>query len=54
MEGPFDLTTRDMGSELRYGLGNVLGTQNRSTLRLTSHHYVLYLNPIKDTHNTYI
>ena len=26
-KGPFDLATRDMDSELRYGLGNVLGTQ---------------------------
>ena len=24
--GPFDLTTRDIGLELRYGLGKVLGT----------------------------
>ena len=31
-EGPFDLTTRDMGLELRYGLGKLLGTQNCPTL----------------------
>ena len=42
-----DLITRNIGSELRYGLGKVLGTQNRLTLRLASFHYVLCLNPIK-------
>jgi len=49
----FDLTTRDMGSKLRYGLGKVLGTQNYPTLRLASHHCVLCLNPIKGALNTY-
>ena len=33
-EGPFDLTTKDMSLELRYGFGKVLGTQNHPTLRL--------------------
>ena len=46
-----DLTTRDMGSELRYHLGKVLGTQNCPTLRLASSHCVLGLNPIKGTLN---
>ena len=53
-EGPFDLTTRDMGSELRYGLGKVLGTQNRQTLRLASHHFDLCLNSIKGILNIVI
>ena len=53
-EGHFDLTTKDIGSEIRYGLGKVLGTQNRPTLRLASHHCVLCLNPIKSTFNTCI
>ena len=53
-EGPFGLTTRYMGSELRYGLGKVLGTQNRLILRLASHHCVLCLNPIKGILNTCI
>ena len=30
-EMTIDLTTKDMSSELRYGFGNVLGTQNRLT-----------------------
>ena len=47
----FDLTTKDMGFGLRYGLGKVLGTQNRPTLRLASHHCVLCLNPIKSILN---
>ena len=46
-----NLTTRDMGSKLRYSLGNVLNTQNCPTLRLASSHCVLCLNPIKDTLN---
>ena len=46
-----DLTTGDMGSELSYGLGKVLDTQNYSNLRLASSHYVLCLNPIKGTLN---
>ena len=45
-----DLTTKDIGLELRYGLGKVLGTQNHPTLRLASHHYVLYLNQIGRAH----
>ena len=47
----FYLTTKDMSSELRYGLGKMLGTQNCPTLRLASSHYVLCLNPIKGTLN---
>ena len=31
---PFDLTTRDMGPELRYSLGKVLGTKNCQTLKV--------------------
>ena len=50
----FDLTTRDMGSKFRYVLGKVLGTQDRPTLRLASHHYVLRLNLIKNMFNTCI
>ena len=49
-----DLTTKDMSSELRYSLGNVLGTQNRPTLWLASSHCVLCLNPIKGTLNIVI
>ena len=41
-----------MGSELRYGLRKVLGTQNHPTLRLASLHCVLCFNPIKCTLNT--
>ena len=44
----FDLTTRNMGSKFRYVLGKVLGTQDCPTLRLVSHHCVLYLNLIKN------
>ena len=43
----FDLTSRDMGSEFRYGFGKVLGTQNHPTLGLASSHCILCLNPIK-------
>ena len=46
-----DLTTRDIGSKLSYGLRKVLGTQNRPTLRLAFSHCVLCLNPIKGTFN---
>ena len=46
-----DLTTRDMGSKLRYSFRKLLGTQNRPTLRLASSHCVLCLNPIKGTFN---
>ena len=53
-EGPFDLTTRDMGLELRYVLRKVLGTQNCPTLRLAFHRCVLCLNPIKGTLNIVI
>ena len=49
-----DLTTRDMGSELWYGLGKVLGIQNRPILRLASSHCVLCLNLIKGTLNIVI
>ena len=38
------LTTRDMSSEFRYVLRKLLGTQDRPTLRLASHHYLLCLN----------
>ncbi|KAL4619838.1 hypothetical protein ACB092_06G109700 [Castanea dentata] len=44
VEMTIDLTTNDMGLEFRYVLGKVLGTQDRPTLRLTSHHCVLCLN----------
>ena len=40
-----------MSSEFRYILGKVLDTQDPPTLRLASSHYVLHLNPIKDTLN---
>ena len=43
-----------MGSEFWYALGKVLGTQDRSTLRLASHCCVLRLNLIKKIFNTYI
>ena len=43
-----------MGSEFRYAIGKVLGTQDRPTLRLASHHCVLYLNLIKNNLNTCI
>ena len=36
-----DLTTKDLGSKLRYGLGKVLGTKNHPTLRLASFYCVL-------------
>ena len=49
-----DLTTKDMSSELRYGLEKLLGTQNHLTLRLAFFHYVLCLNPIKGTLNIII
>ena len=49
-----DLTIRDMSLELRYGLGKVLSTQNRPTLRLAFHHCVLCLNPIKGILNIVI
>ena len=50
----FDLTIRDMGSELRYSLRKVLSTQNCPTLRLASSHCVLCLNPIKGMFNIII
>ena len=53
-EGPFDLTTRDMGSEFRYALGKVLGTQDRPTLWLASYHCVLCLDLDKIMFNTCI
>ena len=43
-----------LGSEFRYALGNVLGTQDCPILRLASHHCVLYLNSIKNHLNTCI
>ena len=43
-----------MGLEFRFILGKVLGTQNRPTLRLVSHHCVLCLNLIKNMFNTCI
>ena len=45
---------QSMGSEFWYALGKVLGTQDRPTLRLTSHHYVLHPNLIKNMFNTCI
>ena len=53
-ERTIDLTTRDMSSEFRYAFGKVLGTQDRPTLRLASHHCVLHLNLIKNNFNTCI
>ena len=38
--------------EFWYALGKVLGTQDRLTLRLVTHHCVLHLNPIKNYSNT--
>ena len=49
-----DLTTRDMGSEFRYVLGKVIGTQDCPILRLASHHCVLCLNLDKIMFNTCI
>ena len=46
------ITTRNMGSEFRYVLGNVLGTQDCPTLRLASHHCGLHLNLDKIMSNT--
>ena len=43
-----------MGSEFRYAIGKVLGTQDRPTLRLAFYHCVLYLNLIKNNLNTCI
>ena len=43
-----------MGSEFRYALGKVLSTQDRPTLRLASHYYVLHINLIKNIFNTCI
>ena len=43
---------QSLGSNFRYVLGKVLGTQDRPTLRLASYHCVLYLNLIKSTFNT--
>ena len=48
----FDLTTRDMGSEFKYGFGKVLGTQNRLTLGLAFSHCILCLNPAKGILNS--
>ena len=45
---------QSMGSEFRYFLGKVLGTQYYQTLRLASHHCVLCLNLIKNKFNTCI
>ena len=49
-----DLTTRDMGSEFRFVLGKVLGTQDHPTLRLASDHCVLHHNLDKIIFNTCI
>ena len=43
-----------MGSENRYALGKVLGTQDCPTLKLAFHHCVLCLNFIKNNVNTCI
>ena len=48
------LTTKNIGLKLRYGLEKVLGTQNCPTLKLTSSHCILCLNPIKGTLNIVI
>ena len=45
---------QSLGSKFRYALGKVLGTQDRPTLKLASHHCVLCLNPIKNHLNTCI
>ena len=49
-----DLTIRYMGLEFRYVLRMVLGTQDRPTLRLASHHCVLRLKLDKIMFNTYV
>ena len=43
-----------MGSEFRYTLEKVLGTQDHPNLRLASHHYVLRPDLIKSIFNTYV
>ena len=43
--------TQSMGSEFRYGLRKVLGTQNHLTRELASTYCILCLNPIKGTFN---
>ena len=48
----FDLTTRDMGLEFKYGFGKVLGTQNRLTLGLAFSHCILCLNLNKGLFHT--
>ena len=45
---------QNLGLEIRYALGKVWGTQDRPTLRLASHHYVICLNLIKNHLNTCI
>ena len=45
---------QSMGSEFRYALRKVLGTQDRPTLRLATHHCVLCPNLIKNVFNTCI
>lgn len=45
---------QSMGSDFRYALGKVLGTQDHLTLRLGSHHCVLCPNFIKNMFNTCI
>ena len=53
-ERAFDLTTRDMGYKLKYGLGKILGTQKCPTLRLAFSHCVLCFNFIKGAFNIVI
>ena len=43
-----------MGSEFRYTLEKVLGTQDCPILRLASHRCVLNPNLIKNKYNTYV
>ena len=45
---------QSIGLEFRYALRKVLSTQDHLTLMLTSHHYVLCLNPSKNYLNTCI
>ena len=45
--------TISMGLEFKYALGKVLGTQDRPTLRLASHHCVLILTLLKTIQHSY-
>ena len=45
---------QSLDSKFRYALGKVLDIQDRPTLKLISHHCVLYLSPIENHLNTCI